>query len=1607
NGLSTGTYSVTVTDTKACTYTTTAVITAPNPLSVSVASQTNVSCNGGNDGILNMTGSGGTPNYTYLWVPGGQTTSTINGLAVGTYTVDITDANGCISQGTATITQPNILNVTQIIANVTCNGVSNGSVSLSPSGGTTPYTNVLMPGNIVGANFNGLAQGTYTVITSDVNGCSQTSTITINQPVSINTNVTFTPATCGSNDGDASVSVTSGGTPPFTYLWSPGGQTTTSITNLTAGIYTIEVTDGSGCVSSNTVTLNNFTAPIVSIVSSNNISCYNGNDGNVVASHTAGNGPAYSYLWSPSGGTTLTASNLIFGAYIIQVTDGLGCIGYATSPNLTQPLPITIITDSTHVSCNGGNDGTATASATGGTGAYTYLWSPGGQTTASINGLTAGVYTVQVSDVNLCLATQTVSISEPVASLSVTASATPTSCFGGSDGTTTSLATGGTTPYSYVWMAGNINGSDLSNLAAGTYTINVTDAQGCTASANTTVNEPTQVTLVMSSVNSNCGNADGQAAVVAAGGTPGYTYVWSPSGGTTLNEINLLAGTYSVVVTDANGCSATDNTTVIDNPSQTVTVTSTTNVSCFGGSDGTATSTVVGGTGPFTYNWLPSGGTGSVANGLSIGTYTVEVLSSNGCLVTATSAVITEPLPVLPIATGTDVSCNGGNDGTATASATGGTGAYTYLWSPGGQTTSTISGLGIGIYTVTVQDANTCAITQTVEIVQPLLLTAVSTLQNDVRCFDGSDGSAYVTATGGTSPYSYTWLGAGLLSDTLTNVISGTYTVNITDINGCTTSSQISIGQPALPVSALVNTTGAKCNGSTDGTATVVAGGGTSPYTYSWNTSANTSSIENNLGLGNYFVTVFDANNCELNLPYSISEPSVIQGSLVLEDAECGLANGAITAQISGGTPSYSYMWSSGGSTTAVLNSIVAGSYSVTITDANNCQLLLSGSLNDLPGPAITPIATTPVSCFNGNNGTATVSISLGTTPYSVLWQPYGGNDTVAVNLEAGTYSVTVTDEKGCSDQELIQIIQPTQLIIDSVTTVPVLCNGGNNGQITIAVSGGVPTYNYQWQPSNIDSASITGLNAGVYSVLVTDTNGCSVSTVATVSEPTPLNDTILNVFHPICLSSIGNAMVLVGGGVTPYSYLWDQTGETTNILTATQGTYAVNIMDANGCTITDSVTLIAPTMVQTNAGIRDTICSGQQAALLSTATGGAGTYTYTWMPGLQINNGTFTPSPTSNITYTVVAFDQNGCAGIPDTVGITVYNLSNSNIIVSGLTPICQGQASLISSQIIGNTGQVTTSWNNGLGSGNGPFIVQPTQATTYVLSVTSSCGVTVQDSVRIDFYPPPTIVYSADATEICAPGVVSFSDNSFSNASADPISSWNWDFGDGTYSSDSNPVHEFSDVGSYSVTLVITTDAGCTSNSSANPIVVNSNPSPTAGFTVNATEFNLPFDALHCTNSSIDAVSYSWDFGDGNYSSETGPTHLYTTVDHFQIQLVATNQFGCTDTAFQEVVTNADVIFPNIFTPNPGGPTGGSYTTGSLTNDVFFPYTSGVVEYKLEIYNRWGELIFESQDINIGWDGYYRNEMCPLGVYVWKAYIKLNNGKEFNKSGDVTLLR
>jgi len=457
---------------------------------------------------------------------------------------------------------PDLVSATSTAAH--CFGSADGTATATATGGLAPYSYFWSPSGGNSATANNLTGGTYTITTRDANGCSASTTILVSQPPAIAQSMHTTPASC-SGPPNGTVTVTpSGGMAPYTYSWDPGAQTTASINGLAAGIYTCYVTDSKGCSSSDTVSITQ-PPPISLAYTSNTVNCSGPHNGTITVTPGGGTG-AYTYSWSPGNQTSATISNQDTGSYTVTVTDAQGCSSN-TSITLSHPPPISQSLNSTPVGCTGPPNGTATTLPGSGTSPYTYSWSPGGATSATVSNLALGLYTCLVTDSKGCTGKDTIRVS-PDPAITDSTHAQAATCQGPNTGTSTVYPFGGTTPYTYHWMPGGQTGQAATNLSPGTYTITITDALGCTSKDTARVTQPVKMVIALSSiVNTTCGLNNGQAVATTTGGTAPYTYSWSPGGLSGISVSGLAAGTYTVNATDVNNCPAATTFTIqLSNP---------------------------------------------------------------------------------------------------------------------------------------------------------------------------------------------------------------------------------------------------------------------------------------------------------------------------------------------------------------------------------------------------------------------------------------------------------------------------------------------------------------------------------------------------------------------------------------------------------------------------------------------------------------------------------------------------------------------------------------------------------------------------------------------------------------------------------------------------------------------------------------------------------------------------------------------------------------------------------------------------------------------------------------------------------------------------------
>ncbi len=441
----------------------------------------------------------------------------------------------------------------------------------------------------------------------------------------------------------------------------------------------------------------------------------------------------------------------------------------------------------------------------GGSNFYWYTGSCGGTaigtgSTINVSPVTSTTYYVRREGTCNTTTCFSITVDPPAAVSASTTLNSNVSCFGGNNGAATVNPSGGVGSYTYSWSPSGGTGISASGLSANTYTVTVTDGNSCSNTATVTISQPSVVTANISATDEpNCfGGSDGQATVTPGGGVGSYTYLWSPSGGTGATATGLSANTYTVTVTDGNSCSVTTSTTISQPSIVTANISSSDEPSCFGGSNGEATVTPGGGVGSYTYSWSPSGGTGATGTGLSANTYTVTVTDGNSCSATASTTISQPTVITATIVDQDNPLCFGDANGSATVNASGGTGAFTFAWSPTGGTAAVGTGLSDGVYTVTVTDANLCTQTATATLVEPIQLTCGTSIVSNPNP-PASDGSMAATASGGSGGYTFGWSPAGGTAQLATGLSAGTdYTVTVTDANGCTCTSTLNFGNVSI-----------------------------------------------------------------------------------------------------------------------------------------------------------------------------------------------------------------------------------------------------------------------------------------------------------------------------------------------------------------------------------------------------------------------------------------------------------------------------------------------------------------------------------------------------------------------------------------------------------------------------------------------------------------------------------------------------------------------------------------------------------------------------------------------------------------------------------------
>ena len=1623
-----GSYALTITDVNGCSGTTSTNVTVNPTASVSVSSNSPVCV--GNSINLTATPAGGTGPFTYSWAGASGFTSAAAAPArnnaqliyAGTYNVTVSDLNHCSGTGTTTVVvnpTPSVFAASSLPAYCVNNTVS---LTATPSGGTAPYgyswTGPLaFSDNQQNPNISSVtagAAGTYAVTLTDFNGCHASSSVTF----IVNLNPV---ADAGNNQVSCSgEAVTLGGNPtatgglaPYSYVWNNGASNSAnpSVNPLTSTTYTVVVTDRNTCTASANSTVSVNAKPVADAGVDKTIpSCSlvgTAIGGTPVAS--GGTGP-YTYLWSPPSGLSFTnvANPNVTGigatsTYTLKVTDANGCTASNdVVVNVTgSTLAVNVSAGGPVAWCAAGSSNvTFTANASGGSTPYTYIWtgahlSSGNAVSTIANPDTAGTYSysVVVTDATGCQASDSRGITVHAKPAADAGLANIYICNGHNatlGGNPT--ATGGTPPFTYVWTGGAaaIANPVVSPVTTSTYNVVVTDSNNCSASANATVvvrNNPIAdagADKTLPSCSPTGIQIGGSPTASGGSGSP-FTYTWLPAPGlSSVSAANptvvsiISDNTYTVIVTDRNGCTASDQVNVhVANNTPAVSISAGSSRSWCAGSSSSVnlSANVSGGSTPYSYSWngsnispLTSQTTTANPNSPGLYPYTVVVSDAFNCTATASSSVTVNSNPSANAGSESYIICNGENvsiGGNPTAN--GGTAPYTYSWNNGASPVANpvVSPVSTTSYTVVVTDTNSC--TASANSTVTVRTNPVANAGNDITIPSCTPvglqiGGSPTASGGGGGPYSYQWSpGTGLSSTTSANPsVAGissdnTYTVVVRDVNGCTASDQVLAhainNTPSINISASGIT--AWCSGSNSSvnlTANVT--GGTAPVSYAWNgvninpvNSQVVTVYPNSTGNYNYTVTVTDGFNCTATATKTIKVnaiPIVNAGARIYDI--CGGQNVTIggnpTAQ--GGVPPYTYSWNSGANAVAnpVVNPVTSTTYIVTVTDSMGCSAAASSTV--LVRANIMANAGSDksvVSCSAGCvllGGSPTGAGGAGNLSYA--WSPSTGLDNIALanptacGLSNNTvYSLTVTDTTGCSATDQVMITINASSLTAEAGSGGALCLGSGDS-VTLggypSARGGVPPYTYIWSPT-------TGLNlqnkanpeafpivTTTYYLTITDANGC-LGTDTTVVRVYPVAHANAGRDTAVCQGSsviLGGNPTGSGGSGSGFSYAWSPTmglsGSTLANPLATPITsinYIVTVTDGNGCTATDNVivTVNLNPVAQAGNDKSITICPLDSITLGANpaATGGTPPYTYAWSPSTGLSN-TSVPNPVvtglgNTQTYLYTVTDANGCKSADNIIVTVTPNTLQLNLGANG--PICRGLNACVQlgglPTTIGGSIPYTYSWTNS-GSLNNPAsanpIACPLLTTLYALTVTDAKGCTITGAQTVSVNIPPVANAGVD-TSFCAGNTV-FIGGARAATSGIPPYTYAWSPPVGLSSLNiPNPAASPSVITSYQ--LLVTDSNGCTGTSQVT-ITPRSNPVADAG--ADKTIVSCTLDTTFIggipvvVNGGTGPFTYLWTPATG-LSDSTSQTPLVSglnTTTSYQVHV--TDIFGCSGSDF-----------------------------------------------------------------------------------------------------------
>jgi gliding motility-associated-like protein len=1538
------------------------------------------------DSIL-LTANTGITGAAYVWSTGDTTQSIyVQPALTSNYTVNITYPNTCTqnAQSTVQVYTPGTISI-NTSPSVVCAG---DSVFVQASAASSSSYSWILNGspsaNTSGSFWLNPTTGTQIIAqTTDSNNCpiSDTTLLTVNLPP----NVTISSS---NNSPCVNDTVQLTATGALTYQWTPAANlSATTGSNVqavpTSNItYSVIGTDANQCKDSAQINLTVNNLPVVLATNDTGI-CYNSS----VLLNVSG---ASSYSWTPAAGLNSTTGTAVLAnpsgsaTYIVTGTDTNGCKNRDTV-NVTVFPQVLVSANAAPDSICQGDSTLLTAS-----GAATYSWFPGtglsATNTAQVHASPASNTTYQLigADIHGCTDTTLVHISVlPLPNLSVIT--IPDICFGD---TATLSASGAPNITWYDMSTGNAlsgNPAQVSPASTHSYQAVGIDAYGCrdTLTASVTVNPLPNVSIIGPTA-----VCAGQAAILNASGA--LTYQWNT--GATGNNISILPATnatYSVIGQDANGCMDSASFSILVNPLPVLNINTSSSTICSGS---TATLNASSNIPVSAYNWS----TGATSNSISVNpvattTYTVSGTTAQGCSDSSSISISVNPLPNISLNILNPVICSGD---TANLVAIG---AQTYNWSPATSLT-TANGSAVGAfpasnttYTIVGTDTNGCSDTiQTNVTVNPLPILNIS--GPDTICL----GDTVLLAASGAN--NYTWLPGGNGNNISVSPTNPTaYTVIGTDSNGCTDSISHSINVNPSPVLNINASSTHSCAGDS---IQITASANMPVSGFNWTNGATGPSILVTPATSSSFgVNTVNQYGCSDSSDIFIQVNPIPNGSLSIPATNICMGDTINIFGTATGT-GLIYSWNNGASVAGIQVSPTQNSlYILSVSDSIGCTGTDSAQVNVNPLPSVNVVSSAYHICAHD---TVTISMNSTANLSSINWNT-GSSATsfTAILTQDSTFSVHISDTLGCTNKDSVSILVNPIPVLSILPGNLAICKGDT---ITMHAVSSVNPVSFLWSTnSTASSITVSPASSTIYTLRGTDSIGCS----AIIEDTLVVNNLpVISINPPQSDICAGYSVSLTASAnVAGVTYIWNNgsAGASITVSPATSTIYQVTGIDSNGCEDTEESRIIVhpnPSVVINPHNV--SICQGD-SVLLNAATNALSGLSYLWSTGDTLSS--FYISPLTTSSYSVSITDTNGCTD-SDTMLVNVTHIASGQI--TAQSPVCSADSSIIMAS--GNFpagSSIHWDFDGGTvlsGAGTGPLAVKWNSGGTYnvVLTVSKNNCFSEPDTQVVEVFQTPHVDFTAMTTESCGATDIQFVNNT------PGMQKYFWLFNDYSSNTDTSsaehPVYHYSQPGLYTVTLEVISPDGCPAYLMKQDMI-EIYPNPVAEFSMDKSEIRYDNPLVNFYDQSTDAISWEWDFDDVksgiyNYSTDRDPFHVFQDTGKFTVTLIVTTDHNCKDTIAKRITNGEGPSFyiPNAFTPN-----------GDGINDTFFPKGTGYdwSTYEMFIYDRWGEMIYHTRDINEGWNGKRDNIRgnAQDDVYSYIILIKGFNGQAKKFVGKVVL--